>query len=66
MIELNMKKEWIGKNLFELNFIKKYSLNVIAIKENEKININIDPKVPLNDNMKLIVVGNRNKIKKIS
>ena len=66
MIELNMKKEWIGKNLFELKFRKKYSLNVIAIKENEKINNNIDPKVPLNDNMKLIVVVNRNKIKKIS
>ena len=65
MIELDMKKEWIGKNLFELNFRKKYSLNVIAIKENDEININIDPNVPLNDNMKLIVIGNRNKIKKL-
>ena len=66
MIELNIKKEWIGRNLFELNFREKYLLNVIAIKENGKININIDPKAPLNDNMKLIVVGNINKIKKIS
>jgi trk system potassium uptake protein TrkA len=65
MIELDMKKEWIGKNLLELNFRKKYSLNVIAIKENDEININIDPNVPLNDNMKLIVIGNRNKIKKL-
>ena len=65
MIELDMKNEWIGKTLLELNFRKKYNLNVIAIKENEEININIDPNVPLNVNMKLIVVGNRNKFKKI-
>ena len=65
MIELDMKKEWIGKNLLELNFRKKYSLNVIAIKENQKININIDPNVSLNEDMKLIVVGNINKISKI-
>ena len=47
MIELDMKKEWIGKNLLELNFRKKYSLNVIAIKENQKININIDNKISI-------------------
>ena len=65
MVELDMKKDWIGKNLLELNFRKKYSLNIIAIKENEKININIDPNIPLNENMKLIVIGNKNKILKI-
>lgn len=65
MVELDIKKEWIGKNLLELNFRKKYSLNIIAIKESKKITIDIDPSVPLNDNMKLIVVGNKNKIIKM-
>ena len=65
MIELDIKKEWVGKNLLELSFRKKYSLNVIAIKEKEKININIEPSAPLNDDMKLIVIGNKNKILKL-
>ena len=65
MVELDLKKEWIGKNLLELNFRKKYSLTVIAIKENEELNINIDPNIPLNKNMTLIVVGNKSKISKI-
>lgn len=65
LIELDVKKEWIGKNLLELNFRKKYLLNVIAIKENDEININIDPHISLNQNMKLIVVGNKNRIFKI-
>ena len=65
MVELDVKKEWEGKTLLELNFRKKYVLNVIAVKENDTININIDPNMPLNVNMKLIVVGNISKISKI-
>jgi hypothetical protein len=33
MIELDMKKEWIGKNLLELNFRKKYSLILLRLKK---------------------------------
>lgn len=65
MIEVDVKKDWIGKNLLELNLRKKYSLNVIALKENNKININVDPTTPLVEHMKLIVVGNKNKLSKL-
>ena len=65
MVEINVKKEWVNKNLIELNFRKKYSINVIAIKENNNININVDPTLPLNDKMTLIVVGNISKLTKI-
>ena len=65
MIELDVKKEWIGKNLLELNLRKKYSINVIAIKENDKIEIDIDPNVPLTDKMKLVVIGKTSKVSKI-
>lgn len=65
MIEQDVKKEWVGKTLLELNLRKKYALNVIAIKENNKLNIEIDPSKPLNSNMKLIVIGNASKIAKL-
>ena len=65
LIELDAKKEWVGKTLLDLNFRKKYNLNVIAIKMNNKIEINIDPNIELSENMKLIVVGKKNKISKI-
>lgn len=65
MIELDVKKDWIGKNLSELNLRKKYSLNVVAIKENNNIDINVDPSLPLHNEMKLIVVGNKNKLTKL-
>ena len=65
MIELDVKKDWIGKTLMDLNLRKKYSINVIAIKENEKIEIDIDPKTPLTEKMKLVVIGKTAKLSKI-
>ena len=65
MVELEMKKEWVGKNLLELNLRKKYSLNVIAIKENDQIEINIDPQSILKENQTLIVIGSKAKLSKL-
>ena len=65
MIEVEVKKDWINKSLIDLNFRKKYSINVIAIKENDNIEINVDPTLPLHSKMKLIVVGSKNKLMKL-
>ena len=65
MIELDVKKDWIGKTLMDLNLRKKYSINVIAIKENNKVEINIDPNVVLTEKMKLVVIGSKSKISKL-
>lgn len=63
--EFIVKKEWIGKNLLELNLRGKYSFNVVAIKENNTINIEIDPTLPLSEDMTLIVIGNALKLSKL-
>ncbi len=65
MVEMDVKDEWIGKNLLELNFRKKYFMNVIAIKQKQKITINIDPTIPLTKDMELVVIGNTAKLSKI-
>ena len=65
MIELEVKEEWIGKNLMELNLRRKYSINVVAVIEGEKVDINFPPEQPLEQTMKLIVIANRHKLNKI-
>ena len=65
MIELDVKSEWVGKTLVELNLRKKYSINVVAIKQNGDVNIDIDPHTILTDNMNLIVVANVSKLSKL-
>lgn len=65
LVEFDVKPEWIGKTLIELNLRKKYSINVIAIQQSSNVTTEIDPNKPLEGNMKLIVVANRNKLEKM-
>ncbi len=65
LLELSVKKEWVGKNLIEINLRKKYGINVIAIKECEKIALDFDPAAPLNENMRLVVISHTSNLKKI-
>jgi hypothetical protein len=57
-----VKPEWVGKTLIELNLRKKYSMNVIAIQQDNDVTTEVDPNKPLESTMKLIVVANRNKL----
>lgn len=65
MIELNVKKDWIGKSLVDLNLRKKYSINVVAIRKNDSVDIVIDPHAPLDGDMRLIVVANPEKLTRL-
>lgn len=65
MIEIEVKKEWIGKNLIELNLRKKYAVNIVAMKKGEKVDVNINPEQPLNAETTLIVIANTAKLGKL-
>lgn len=65
MIELNVKKDWIGKSLVDLNLRKKYSINVVAIQKNDSVDIDIDPHAPLDGDMRLIVIANPEKLTRL-
>lgn len=65
MVELDMKPQWVGKSLMELNLRKKYSINVVAVLKDGEVITSIDPEMPLTDNMKLIVIADTNKLEKI-
>ena len=58
MVQMAVKPAWIGKNLLQLNLRKKYSINVVAIIQNDRVSINIDPELPLEETMRLIVIAN--------
>ena len=65
MIELDVKPEWLGKNLIELNLRKKYSVNVVALRKGESVSVDIDPHAPLQADDKLIVIANTEKLSKL-
>ncbi len=65
LVEFDVKPEWVGKTLVELNLRKKYSVNIIAIQKDNDVSTEIDPNKPLEQTMKLIVVANRHKLEKM-
>ena len=65
MIELEVREEWVGKNLIELDLRKKYSFNVVAIKSGEEVITHIDPTMPLKSGMVLLVIADVSQIDKI-
>lgn len=65
MIECDVRTEWIGKTLIELNLRKKYDINVVAICQGEEVSVSVDPERKLEQNMKLIVIANTAKLSKL-
>ena len=57
IIEIDVKKEWCGKNLIELNLRKKHGFNIVAIKKGDDVNVNINPEQPLEADSTLIVIA---------
>ncbi len=65
IVEIDVKDEWCGKNLIELNLRKKYGFNIVAIKKGEKVTVNINPEQILDAQTTLIVIANTTKLGKL-
>lgn len=57
VIELLVSDEWIGKTLEELDMRKKYGVNVVAIKNLDKVNISVLGSYEIQENDILVVIG---------
>ena len=66
MLEIDVKDEWLGKNLIELNLRKKYGFNVVAVKKGEDVSVNVNPEQALDADTTLIVIANTAKLAKFN
>lgn len=66
MIELDVISEWVNKSITELNLRKKYGINIIAICKDESVITDIEPTTTLKKDMKLIVIADNRRIKKLN
>ena len=65
LIDLDVKPEWVGKTLVELNLRKKYTINVVAIRKDDMLQTNVDPTAKLESDMRLVVIINTAKLQKL-
>ena len=57
IFEVEVPEGWIGKTVGELDIRRKYSINIMATKENGKINMAVSPETVLTKKTTLLVLG---------
>lgn len=65
LVEIDVKSEWAGKNLIELNLRKKYGLNIVAVKKGDEVSVSINPEQRLDAEATLIVIANTVNLRKL-
>ncbi len=66
LIEAALKPEWAGKTLAELNLRKKHNINVVGIRENGNLKVNVDPDRPLPPGCSLLLIADRRELAHLS
>lgn len=66
MVELPIKPEWVGKSLRELNLRKKMRINVVGIRKDSEVEVNLDPDTLLTDDISLLVIVDKFDVSKLT
>ena len=64
IFEVEVPEGWVGKSVGELDIRRKYSINIMATKENGKIYMAVTPETVLTDKITLLVLGSYKKLQK--
>ena len=62
--DLQVPPEWCGKSVGEIDIRKKYSLNLLAVRENGHISRAVNSETMLNEGQTILVLGRWNDVRK--
>lgn len=65
IVEVEIPREWVSKNLVQLHLREKYGFNIIAVRKNGEVSINVEPEAPLEAETSLVVLGENAMIAKV-
>ena len=64
IFEVPIPREWTGKTIGQIDIRKRYGINIMAVKENGKMNLSVTPDTVLNGSKTMLVLGERRSIQK--
>lgn len=64
IFELDIPTDWNCKTIIQLDIRKKYGINILGIRENGKLNMNITPDTILSKGKSILVLGQLKAIQK--
>ncbi len=64
IFEVYIPEHWNGKTILELDLRRKHNINIMAIKHNDKLNLNLKPDTKLSSDDTMLVLGHHKEIQK--
>lgn len=64
IFEVSVPMEWSGKKIAQIDIRKRYGINILAVKENGKMNLSVSPETVLSASQTMLVLGERKAIRK--
>lgn len=64
IFELIVPAGWDGRTILQLDIRRKYGINILGIRENGKIHMNITPDTPLGKGRSILVLGQEKAVQK--
>ncbi|MCM1124527.1 MAG: TrkA family potassium uptake protein [Eubacterium sp.] len=65
IFEVQVPSDWVGKTVGELDVRKRYSLNIMALKEDGVLNLAIAPETGITANQTMLVLGTFKQVQKV-
>ena len=64
IFEVTVPDAWVGRTIGNIDIRKKYGINILAIKQDGKMTLQITPDSELDEDMTMLVFGDRKAIQK--
>lgn len=57
IFEVDLPESWVGKSVIQIDIRKKYGINIMGIKKNDKLNLSVTPDTVFEDGDTILVLG---------
>ena len=64
IFEVTVPRDWVGKTIAEIDIRKRYGVNIMAVKENGRMNLTVTPETVLTGSKTMLVLGERRAIQR--
>lgn len=65
IFELKTPSSWVGKSILDLDIRRKYGINVLAVKINDSVDININADTIFPQGSNVLILGSIERVKKV-
>lgn len=64
IFEVSVPEAWVGKTVGQIDVRKKYNVNIMAMKQNGKLNVSVTPDTVLTEDKTMLVLGEYKALRK--